>query len=209
LLERRDVPVIYALTDPAQGSHARIARTLFDCGVRWVQIRDKQTADSALYDEVRSVLNDAPAGATVFVNDRADIALAAGAHGVHLGEEDLPPSMARMAAQNRPLIIGYSTHSLQELMVAADDPAVDYLAIGPIFVSPTKNVRAPLGVDAIREVRAVTGKPIVAIGGIDAANIGAVLAAGADSVAVISAVYRRGAIAENIGALLTAAGAGR
>lgn len=205
-LLRSEVPPVYPLTAAVEGmSPAEVLERLVEGGARWIQVREKKRGDAGLLRIARESAASLPAFVRLWVNDRTDIALAAGADGVHLGEDDLPPALARQVAGDR-LLIGYSTHSLEEALAAAADPAIDYLAIGPIFRSATKDVRTPLGVDILRHLRERVEKPIVAIGGIDAANIAEVLRAGADSAAVIAAVYERGTIVENLQRLIDAAG---
>jgi thiamine-phosphate pyrophosphorylase len=208
-LARSDVPPLYAITDPSRGSHRQLVAALSAAGAKWVQVREKTTADAELLFELEEILRAAPPELVLFVNDRADLALAAGAHGVHVGDEDLPPRMARDAAAGRPLLIGYSTHSLEEVREAEANPAVDYIAVGPIFTSPTKNVREALGLEFVRRARDLTSRPLVAIGGINRSNIGDVLRAGADSTAVISALYGGGRIDENVRGLLMEASRAR
>ena len=127
-------------------------------------------------------------GVTLIVNDRVDIALAANAHGVHLGQDDMPPDAARQLLGDE-AIIGYSTHDIEQATRALSLP-IDYLAIGPIFATSTKTDTSPvLGLDGLRAVRKAIGAvPLVAIGGISAANAREVIEAGADSVALISGV---------------------
>ena len=124
----------------------------------------------------------------LIINDRVDVALAVGAHGVHLGQDDMPPDAARELL-GPDAIIGYSTHNINQAL-AATKLSIDYLAIGPIFNTTTKADTAPvLGLDGLRAVRQAIGAfPLVAIGGITRGNAREVIAAGADSVAVISAL---------------------
>lgn len=205
-LSRADVPPLYALTD-ASSSRPRdqLIHELITAGVRWIQVREKSIPDLEFYEIVRLAAGSLPAKVKLFVNDRLDLALSCAADGVHLGERDLPVEIARKVAGERPLLIGFSTHSLDDAVAASHNPNIDYVAIGPIFRSPTKNVRPPLGVQVIEQIRRQTEKPIVAIGGIDSTNIRSVLDAGADTAAVISALYRGGSIAENVQRLLDAA----
>lgn len=201
-LQRADVPPLYALTAPLQRlSLVEQVSRLSDAGVRWVQIREKNSCDLVLWRELERLKAAAPQ-ATLFVNDRTDLALAADVHGVHLGDEDLPASVARGIAPA--LIIGVSTHDEGQAVAAAEADDVDYVAIGPVFKSPTKDVRAPLGLSVIERIRARVTKPLIAIGGIDSSNIADVLAAGADSAAVISALYADDAVEQNVERLFTA-----
>ena len=125
------------------------------------------------------------AGVLYVINDRADVALLVGADGVHLGQEDLPPGRVRRMVGSS-LWIGYSTHNACQLQ-AGDLEPVDYLAIGPVFATGSKENPDPvIGVEALAELRRVTRKPLVAIGGITRANAASVLAAGVEAVAVIS-----------------------
>ena len=193
-LNRSGIPPVYAITDiPADGNYSRLVLRLAAAGLRWIQIRVKGESDGRFYEEVRRAVLDSP-DVTIIVNDRADIAVATEAHGVHLGDGDLPPGLARTVAARNDFIIGCSTHDPSEAIRVAALDEVDYVAIGPIFRSPTKNVREPLGLDALREIRERIAKPIVAIGGIDVFNAAAVLRAGADSVAVVSALDQGGDI---------------
>ncbi|HVT43171.1 MAG TPA: thiamine phosphate synthase [Thermoanaerobaculia bacterium] len=203
-LQRSHVPHIYALTPPSAGDRCQdVVEQLVAAGLQWIQVRAKGISDAELFQAVELIAAAMPAKVQLFVNDRADVALACSADGVHLGEHDLPPTAARVVAGDRKLLIGYSTHSLEAAVGAAADPAVDYIAIGPIFRSPTKNIRPPLGLEVLRQLRDKTDKPVIAIGGIDATNIRMVLDAGADSAAVISALYGDGGtIVENSRRLL-------
>jgi thiamine-phosphate pyrophosphorylase len=207
-LQRSAVPSIYALTDRgASGrSHDAMVRELVAGGIRWIQLREKALDDAAFCAQVDKVLMELPAEVCILINDRADLAIGVRADGVHLGEEDLPPEAARALPGGADLIIGYSTHSVDQALLAASNRAVDYLAIGPIFLSSTKNVRSPLGIEAVRRLRDGTEKPIVAIGGIDRTNVRSVIEAGADGCAVVAALYRDGRIVENAQALIDAAG---
>jgi thiamine-phosphate pyrophosphorylase len=206
-LSRSEVPPVYALTDASKaGSRQELIQELITAGVRWIQIREKSIPDIEFYEVVHWAVASLPAKVKLFVNDRLDIALACTADGVHLGEHDLPADVARRVAGEHPLLIGCSTHSGEDGIAAAGNPDIDYVAIGPIFRSPTKNVREPLGIDVIRQIRRQTEKPIVAIGGIDEKNIASVLEAGADTAAVLSALYRSGTVAENVRRLCEAAG---
>jgi len=129
--------------------------------------------------------------ATLIINDRVDICLAADADGVHLGQDDLSPAVARrifgQVKDGKTRIIGFSTHNLAQV-IAADSLPIDYIAIGPVFATGSKaNPDPVIGLEGVRQTRRVTKKPLVAIGGIARQNCSQVKAAGgADTVAVIS-----------------------
>lgn len=161
-------------------------------GADIVQLRSKTLSDAALYrlglkwrkiaDRYRKLF---------FVNDRLDLALAVGADGVHLGQEDLPMKGVRKILARGPLFIGRSTHSLEQALSAVKE-GVDYIGVGPIFETPTKPTYCPVGLDLIRQVQKKVRIPFVCIGGIDPTNIREVLKAGASRVAVVRAVFGAG-----------------
>lgn len=154
-------------------------------GVGWVQLRSKHAASAVLLQEARRLLAALPRATRLVVNDRADVALLAGAAGVHVGQDDLAPRAAR-ALLGPDKLVGFSTHNPAQVAAAQAEP-VDYVAFGPIFATATKTDTEPVvGLDGLREARRRTQKPLVAIGGIAAENAASVLAAGADAVAVIS-----------------------
>jgi thiamine-phosphate pyrophosphorylase len=163
-----------------------LARVLVAAGVRLVQFRHKAPYTRDSYEQAKALAKIVQqSGGRYIINDRADIALMVGADGVHLGQDDLPPSAARKIAGDK-LLIGFSTHNEEQLRLGEREP-VDYLAIGPIFGTSSKlNPDPVVGVEEVRRLRPVTGKPLVAIGGITRERAHAVLAAGADSVAVLS-----------------------
>jgi thiamine-phosphate diphosphorylase len=133
-------------------------------------------------------------GATLIVNDHPDIALAADADGVHLGQDDLPVKEARkIMGKNR--IIGISTHTVEQARDAGRDGA-DYIGFGPVFHTTTKDAGRPMGIEMLREIKRQVQIPVIAIGGINAENIRPVLETGVDAVAVSSAILR-GDIEEN------------
>ncbi|MEO8216585.1 MAG: thiamine phosphate synthase [Acidobacteriota bacterium] len=208
-LKRADLPPVYAITDiPGDGDYAALAASLAAAGLRWIQIRIKSLSDTDTFRQVNQAVLSAP-GATIIINDRTDFAVAAHASGVHLGESDLPPHAARRVPGSAEIILGFSTHDAQAALRAAGNESVDYVAIGPIFRSPTKNVREPLGLEILRKIRPSIEKPIVAIGGIDASNIASVLRAGADSAAVISALDQNGDLCAAADRLMKAIEEGR
>lgn len=183
---------LYVVTDErlSRGlSHVEIAVRAAAGGADVVQLRDKGLSSRQLYHvamQIREALRGT--GVLFIVNDRADVALAARADGVHLGQDDLPPASLPPAARAR-LRVGRSTHGPAELALARAEP-VDYVAFGPIYGTRSKDSPyGPRGLDALREaVRAAAPRPVAAIGGIDAGNAGLVAAAGARLCAVISAV---------------------
>lgn len=185
------IPRLYAIIDPAQGggrSSAAIAEALLAAGVRLIQYRDKKASSRELYECARALGEQLrQLGATLIVNDRADIAQAVGAGGVHLGQEDLPVEAVRELV-GPATIIGYSTHVLQQVR-EAEGSSANYIAFGPVFPTASKqNPDAVVGLEGLRAARQATRKPLVAIGGITLENARAVIEAGADSVAVISAL---------------------
>lgn len=185
------LPRVYALTDVRMSglSHAEQVELLTQGGATLVQLREKHLAPREFYEQARAALAVAERRwARVIINDRVDVALAVGAHGVHLGQDDMPPDAARKLL-GPDAIIGYSTHNIEQAIAATKLP-IDYLAIGPIFATTSKADTAPvLGLDGLRIVRDAIGDfPLVAIGGITGDNAQEVIQRGADSVAVISAL---------------------
>lgn len=156
-----------------------------------MQIRDKYCTSRELYEAAIEVCQvAAEAGVRVIINDRVDVAIAAGAAGVHLGQNDMPPEKVRTIIGSD-AIIGFSTHSVEQAKEAIMLP-VDYIAIGPIFETSTKeDPDETVGLEGIRAVRDVIGDfPLVAIGGITIENVGSVFSAGADSAAMIGSIVR-------------------
>lgn len=183
------LPRLYAVADGAFGDPVHLAEALFEGGATLVQVRHKSAAARTLIGEVDEVLKLAPPDAQVIVNDRVDIARLTGASGVHLGQEDLPPLLARTILGKRQ-IIGCSTHNLAQAL-DADSAPIDYLAVGPIFSTPTKENAAPVvGLELLREICGRVRKPVVAIGGITLDSAGEVFTCGAASVAVIGDLLR-------------------
>jgi thiamine-phosphate pyrophosphorylase len=157
-------------------------------GATVLQLRLKETPDGAALELARwAAARARESRALLFVNDRFDLALLAGADGVHLGQDDLAPESLPPDARAR-LLVGLSTHTREQLDASHSRP-VDYVAFGPVFGTASKQSEyAPRGLVALREAASRAGRPLVAIGGIDAGNIGSVRAAGAAAAAVISAV---------------------
>lgn len=203
-----NLPRVYPLTDVQMSglSHARQVELLSAGGATLVQLREKQMPAREFYEHAKAAVEVATrSGVRLIVNDRVDIALAVNAHGVHLGQDDMPPGAARKLLGDD-AIIGYSTHNIEQATKALSLP-IDYLAIGPIFATSTKTDTSPvLGLDGLRAVRQAIGAvPLVAIGGISPMNAREVIEAGADSVALISAVLSDPrSISEKIRALIRA-----
>jgi len=170
----------------------RYAEELIAAGATLIQLRDKSQPEQprrflSCARELRRMTLDR---ATLIINDRVDICLAADADGVHLGQDDLSPAVARrifgQVKDGKTRIIGFSTHNLAQV-IAADSLPIDYIAIGPVFATGSKaNPDPVIGLEGVRQTRRVTKKPLVAIGGIARQNCSQVKAAGADAVAVIS-----------------------
>lgn len=185
------LPKLYPITDRRLSglTHAEQVARLCEGGARVVQLREKHLSPREFYAEAAEALRVARSfGAKLIINDRADVALVVGADGVHLGQEDMPPEAARMVL-GKGKIVGFSTHSVEQAVAAARLP-VDYIAIGPVFDTSTKENPDPVvGLEGVRLVREAVGlMPLVAIGGITSASAPSVLEAGADSVAVIGAL---------------------
>jgi thiamine-phosphate pyrophosphorylase len=190
-MPRLTLPKLYPITDRRLTglSHAEQVARLCEGGATLVQLREKHLSPREFYREAEGALRVArERGARLIINDRADIALALGADGVHLGQDDLRPEAARrLLGENA--VIGFSTHSVEQAAEAARLP-VDYIAIGPVFATSSKEKPDPVvGLEGVRRAREVTGRiSLVTIGGITRENARAVLEAGADCVATISAL---------------------
>jgi thiamine-phosphate pyrophosphorylase len=165
------------------------ARAACEGGASAVQLRAKHATDSVALERAEAIREiTRKFDVAFFVNDRFDLALAADADGVHLGQDDLPPSRIPAAARSR-LRVGRSTHSLEQARVAREE-SVDYIAFGPIFATGSKGSDYdPRGVERLAEVvRAVRPLPVIAIGGIDLGNVARVAETGVAGIAVISAI---------------------
>ncbi len=162
----------------------KFAEELVAGGATFVQYRNKLwTAREALGHarELRRVLGTS---VRLIMNDRADLCLASGFNGVHVGQDDISPASARLVVGPK-LIVGFSTHNPAQVR-QADTMPLDYVAVGPVFATASKaNPDPVIGIEGVRTARALTNKPLVAIGGITRANCRSVIEAGADSVAVI------------------------
>lgn len=191
---------LYVITDPKASrgrSDLQVAEGAIAGGADVLQLRDKEASSGRLYRvamQVRKLTR--AAGIAFIVNDRLDIALAADADGVHVGQTDLPASVVREII-GPARILGVSVDTVEEAVQAERDGA-DYLGVGPVFEARgTKpDAGAPVGVDRIARIRRACGLPIVAIGGITAENVRAVREAGADAAAVISAIVSADDIAQ-------------
>lgn len=182
---------LYVITDEGLSrglTHGEIARQAVAGGADVIQVRDKTLTGRALYavsEEIRKVTADA--GALFIVNDRLDIALACGADGVHLGQDDLPLPVARIITPS-PFIIGISVASVEEAVQAVQGGA-DYIAVGPVFTTSSKPDAGPsLGLQVVCDICAAVNKPVIAIGGIHPDNAEDLINAGVQGIAVISAI---------------------
>ena len=183
------LPRLYPILDPALLANTvgvvAFARELVRGGATIIQYRNKNGTGRQMLSDARELRRSLGREVRLIMNDRADLCLAADFDGVHLGQEDLSPQSARMILGER-LWVGVSTHSVEQA-IGADATTADYIAIGPVFATASKQNPDPVvGLEGVRAVRAVTRKPLVAIGGITCANAASVIDAGADSVAVIS-----------------------
>ncbi len=192
---RRDTPILaiaglYLIIDPdaCRGrAPLDIARLAIEGGARVIQWRDKRRDKGDQLPDARAIAalcHDR--GILLVANDHADFALACGADGVHLGQHDLPIAAVRPIVGDD-FVIGVSTNNAHEAL-AAQAAGADYVAVGAIFATASKETTRPASLDRLRDVKEAVRLPVVAIGGINAANIADVVAAGADAAAVISAV---------------------
>lgn len=197
------LPRLYAIADAEDLARrgvgvADFARELRAAGVRVLQYRDKSASPREILRNA-TVIRKAFAGTDcrMILNDRADLAVLAGWNGVHVGQDDLSPEDARrVVGPGR--IVGTSTHTDEQVRLA-DASCADYVAVGPVFATGTKLDAEPvIGLEGVQLARALTAKPIVAIGGITRANAASVWAAGADSVAVISGLFADGETVQGV-----------
>ena len=185
---------IYAILDTSCFADSQAlfstAEELLAAGVRLLQYRNKSGNARRMLEQVRELKRRVGGSVKLIMNDRADLCLAAGFDGVHVGQEDLSPESARRVIGER-LWLGVSTHNPEQVK-EADKTSANYVAIGPVFSTASKaNPDPVIGLEGVRNARALTRKPLVAIGGITRANCRAVIEAGADSVAVISDLMRK------------------
>jgi thiamine-phosphate pyrophosphorylase len=190
------LPRFYPILDPEIAARHGIApiaaaEQILEGGAKILQFRHKGFYSREVFAQLERVAHLCrDAGALFVVNDRADLAALTGA-ALHLGQDDLPPSAARKIVGTQTLI-GFSTHNETQLRAAAAEPA-NYLALGPIFGTSSKNNPDPVvGIDELRRLRPLSDRPLVAIGSITLANAHSVLTAGADSVAIIGDLFAAG-----------------
>jgi thiamine-phosphate pyrophosphorylase len=187
-MRRLVLPRLYVILDASllKQPETECAARLVAAGVRLLQYRNKEAGAKELLEKSRAIAQlVCPQGATFFVNDRPDVAYLGGADGVHVGQHDLSPDAARMVV-GKDKLVGISTHSLEQFS-AATATSADYIAVGPVFETRTKaNPEPVVGAELVRRTRAMTDTPIVAIGGVTLERASDIIAAGADSVAVIS-----------------------
>ncbi len=176
---------VYFITDSSYGKHEELAEKALKGGIKAIQLREKAMTTKELYrvaKNLRKLTHDYDA--LLFINDRLDVAIAADADGVHVGQEDLPPESFRDSFDG---IIGVSAHTAEEAMSA--EPFADYLGVGPVFSTTTKkDAKEPLGISGLREIVNSTILPVIAIGGINHNNVREVLVTGVAGVAVVSAI---------------------
>ncbi len=182
---------LYLITDrkqtklPLPGA----VRLALESGVRAIQLREKDLPVRELLSlarEIRAITNEFTA--KLFINDRVDVAVAVEADGVHLGHQSMPPEAVRKIAGKR-LLIGVSTHSVDEAR-AAEKGGADFITFGPVFATPSKlQYGAPAGMGALKMVKQQTTIPVFGLGGIKPENLREVMNAGADGIAMISAIF--------------------
>ena len=187
------LPSYYCIVDsaffPTTSGLLDFACELFAGGCTLLQYRNKSGNARLMLEQVRELKKHLGSSVPLIMNDRADLCLAAGFDGVHVGQDDLSPEAVR-AVIGPERWLGVSTHNPEQLR-EADQTSADYLAIGPVFATSSKEKPDPVvGLEGVRRARSLTRKPLVAIGGITRANAASVIEAGADSVAVISDLLR-------------------
>ena|SRR5271165_4547622 len=187
------LPRLYAILDTSRFPDSQAlfltAEELVSGGVTLLQYRNKNGTAREMLEQARELKRRLGGSVKLIMNDRADLCLAAGFDGVHGGQEDLSPEGARKVIGERRWL-GVSTHNPQQVHEAGKTSA-DYVAVGPVFPTSSKaNPDPVVGLEGVRKARALTRKPLVAIGGISRANCRSVFEAGADSVAVISDLIR-------------------
>ncbi len=188
------LPRLYAILDAEMLIHADLsleaaALALYQAGVRWVQYRDKHGSDAEVVASMRVLRKYFVRGeSTLLLNDRVHLRNPAQSDGIHLGQQDMPIAKARILLGTSSLL-GVSTHNESQVRAAVKTGAADYVAIGPVFQTSTKrNPDRVVGLAGVAAARALTGLPLVAIGGIAPEAASSVIEAGADAVAMISAL---------------------
>jgi len=190
--KEKKLPRLYAIVDAgmfegeehAQQKTLDYARELLAGGATLIQYRNKKAVAGELLGHARELRRAVGKQAMLMMNDRADLCLASGCDGVHVGQEDLSVEGVRRVL-GESFFVGVSTHNLKQIL-EADKTTADYIAVGPVFATKTKaNPEPVVGLELIRAARKAASKPIVAIGGITRANCHSAIEAGADSVAVI------------------------
>lgn len=189
-----DIKGLYAIIDYTDCGAVERARKILAGGCRLIQLRAKEAPTGRFLDTAHKVKDEcSKSGALLIVNDRVDIAMACGADGVHLGQDDLPLPAARQL-MGRKKIIGISTHNMDEA-IAAEAGGADYIGFGPVFATSTKkDAEAAKGIDALRRICSKVAIPVVAIGGIKADGVRNIIDAGAMAVAMISELAMSGDI---------------
>jgi thiamine-phosphate diphosphorylase len=182
---------LYLVTDRSLSrgrSTVDIVREAVAGGVTCVQLREKSCSTQEFIEEARKLHHLLqPLGIPLIINDQVEVALAVGAEGVHLGQQDMPIAEARKLGPPN-WVIGVSAESLEDA-ISAEQAGADYIGVSPVFATPTKTDAAlPLGLEGLHEIRAAVRVPLVGIGGIHCENVQDVIRAGADGVAVVSAI---------------------
>ena len=191
LLDRTSIPRLYPILVPSRIGNGKLgevldfATELAQGGATLIQLREKHASSREILRLARELRRIFPESVRLILNDRADLCVASGANGVHVGQDDLPPEAARKIIGSE-RIVGVSTHNPEQVKTG-DESAADYVAVGPVFSTVSKDHPDPvIGLQGVKRARALTQKPVVAIGGITLENCRLVIEAGADSVAVIS-----------------------
>ena len=194
----RELPRLYPILDADALVRADVplttaAQALYDAGLRWVQYRDKRGSDAVVAESMRELRAIFPVGEAVLIlNDRVHLCAAVEADGVHIGQEDMAPAEARRVLNmsgGPDRLLGVSTHNVAQVRTALATCAPDYLAIGPVYATGSKENPDPVvGLEGVRSARGLTQLPLIAIGGISRETARLVIEAGADAVAVISAL---------------------
>ncbi len=192
-----DIKGLYAIVDGSYPDPVGMAKKILAGGCRIIQLRCKNVSSSVFLKTACDISFECSRyGALFIVNDRADIALASGAGGLHLGQEDMPLLEARKILGEK-MVIGISTHNLEEALLASENGA-DYIGFGPVFKTGTKkDAQSPKGMEALETLKKDVSLPLVAIGGIMKKNIPHLIDAGADAVAMISGLSTSGDVGAN------------